>query len=84
MKAEDCANKRKTKRRNERVANGFCRDCGTNEQMPGKSDFGAKQNSVAWYAKLVKLIENGEPFPRELQMLCYNCHFKKDLSPWWI
>jgi hypothetical protein len=48
-----------------------------------KSDSGKKQITTAWYVKLVRLINSNKSFPRKLQMLCYNCHFKKDLSPWW-
>jgi len=45
---------------------------------------GKRQNSAAWYASLVKRIKNGLALERELQMLCMNCHAKKDLLPWWL
>lgn len=47
------------------------------------SDNGKKQISPTWYAKLVKLIKAEKPLPRQLQLLCFNCHAKKDLQPWW-
>lgn len=48
------------------------------------SDNGKKQLSPAWYAKLCVLIKAGKQLPRNLQMLCFNCHAKKDLTPWWF
>ena len=48
------------------------------------SETGKKQITPAWYARLRTLIEANEPLPRDLQMLCFNCHAKKDLTPWWL
>lgn len=47
------------------------------------SDTGLYQQPANWYAKLVKIIKANKYLPRELQLLCYNCHAKKDLRPWW-
>lgn len=49
-----------------------------------KSSKGNRQVTPTWYAKLYKLIKNNKPLPRELQLLCFNCHAKKDLKPWWF
>lgn len=49
-----------------------------------KSENGKKQITPTWYAKLVKRIKAGQPLERNLQMLCFNCHAKKDLTPWWL
>lgn len=48
-----------------------------------KSINGEKQISAAWYAKLYLLIKAGKELPRRLQLLCFNCHAKKDLQSWW-
>ena len=55
-----------------------------NGKLDRTSDTGKKQLTPAWYAKLVKLIKENLPLPRRLQLLCFNCHAKKDLAPWWI
>ena len=49
-----------------------------------KSEKGKRQITPTWYAKLYKLIRENKPLPRELQLLCFNCHAKKDLKPWWF
>lgn len=45
---------------------------------------GKRTYAVAWYAKLYALIikKKFDLLPT-LQLLCYNCHAIKDLSPWW-
>lgn len=45
---------------------------------------GKRKLATDWYRQLVKLIKSGLPLPRQLQLLCYNCHARKDLSPWWL
>lgn len=49
-----------------------------------KSETGKRVITPTWYAKLAKLIKAGLPMERNLQMLCFNCHAKKDLVPWWL
>ncbi|MGL6008047.1 MAG: hypothetical protein ACRC1D_01175 [Culicoidibacterales bacterium] len=39
--------------------------------------------SPTWYARLVKMIDDKTISSQKLQLLCFNCHAKKDLSPWW-
>jgi hypothetical protein len=88
------------KRNKEFIVNYFggkCKDCGeldirclsldhinNDGRLDKISDNGKKQISPTWYAKLVKLITKNKPLPRELQLLCFNCHAKKDLQPWWF
>lgn len=38
--------------------------------------------STQWYAQLLVKINKGETLDH-LRLLCYNCHFKRDLAPWW-
>lgn len=45
---------------------------------------GKRVVTPTWYAKLAKLIKEGKPLERNLQMLCFNCHARKDLTPWWL
>lgn len=52
-------------------------------RLDKRSENGKRQITPTWYAKLIKLIKAGKDLPRDLQMLCFNCHFKKDLTPWW-
>ncbi len=40
-------------------------------------------SSPQWYARLYKQINEGIELTG-LQLLCFNCHAKKDLAPWWI
>jgi ribosomal protein L32 len=49
-----------------------------------KTKDGKRQVTPTWYAKLYKLLKDNQPLPRELQLLCFNCHAKKDLQPWWF
>lgn len=35
------------------------------------------------YIKLVNLIKQGKIL-KDFQLLCFNCHAKKDLAPWWL
>ena len=75
---------------------GKCKECGEKDirclsldhvnndgYLDKKSSSGNRQVTPTWYAKLVKLIKSKKELPRELQLLCFNCHAKKDLSPWW-
>ena len=43
-----------------------------------------RKGSVQTYAAVSKLIREKKPIGWELQILCFNCHAKKDLSPWWL
>lgn len=74
-----------------------CCECGQNDircltldhidkdgHLDRKTENGKKQLTPVWYAKLIKLIHLGKELPRRLQLLCYNCHAKKDLCPWWL
>lgn len=76
---------------------GKCKDCGEKDvrclsldhidndgNLDKISKTGKRQISPTWYAKLVKLIKSNQPLPRRLQLLCFNCHAKKDLKPWWF
>jgi hypothetical protein len=47
-----------------------------------KSASGKKQITPTWYAKLVKAIKADQPLPRQLQVLCFNDHARKDLQSW--
>ena len=75
---------------------GKCNDCGETDirvmsldhinndgSLDKVSENGKRQISPTWYAKLCKLIKSGKKLPRDLQMLCFNCHAKKDLTLWW-
>lgn len=35
------------------------------------------------YIQLNRLLKARKPFPTKLQVLCFNCHAKKDLLAWW-
>lgn len=76
---------------------GSCKDCGERDvrcltldhvnndgAIDKKAKNGKRQITPTWYAKLFKLIKSGKSLPRELQLLCFNCHSKKDLKPWWF
>lgn len=56
-------------------------DASTDPLVNRKTD-GRRYNSTGWYEKVLAQIERGEQ-GNELQMLCFNCHAKKDLAPWW-
>lgn len=56
-------------------------DAATDSLVYRKSD-GSRYNSTGWYEKILAQIQKGEQ-GSELQMLCFNCHAKKDLAPWW-
>jgi hypothetical protein len=87
------------KRNKEFIVNHFggrCVECGENDivcltldhidndgHLEERKSNGKRINSVDWYRKLCKLIVDGKTLPRRLQLLCYNCHAKKDLRPWW-
>jgi hypothetical protein len=43
-----------------------------------------KIDTPTWYARLYRCIIEDKPIERELELLCYNCHFKEDLAPWWL
>lgn len=75
---------------------GKCLECGEKDirclsldhidndgRLDKKSEKGKRQVTPTWYAKLVKLIKSNKPLPRRLQLLCFNCHAKKDLNLWW-
>jgi len=44
-----------------------------------KNFYGSRQTTQAWYAKLIKCIDNGQEWPLKLQVPCFNCHAIKDL-----
>lgn len=100
MNAQGGRSKERRKQNRIFIYNHFgakCADCGEDDirvmtldhvdndgAIDKKTKNGKKQLTAPWYAKLVKSIKAGKPLPRRLQMLCYNCHFKKDLTPWWL
>lgn len=74
-----------------------CKECGETDirclsldhvnndgHLDKKSEKGNRQVTPTWYAKLYKMINSNQQLPRELQLLCFNCHAKKDLKPWWF
>ena len=75
---------------------GMCKCCGESDirtlsidhiDNNGKIDCSSKSGkriiSPTWYARLVRAIDNGSIVQQNLQLLCFNCHAKKDLKPWW-
>jgi hypothetical protein len=36
------------------------------------------------YVSLYRQLRRAAPITWELQILCFNCHAKKDLTPWWM
>lgn len=67
-----------------------CQECGESDircltvdhiNNDGNIDCAGKSKRITsndFYAKLVKC-----PKRDDLKLLCANCHYKKDLSPWW-
>lgn len=46
---------------------------------------GKRIGTTQWYARLLGYIENLQfEKLKHLQLLCFNCHAKKDLMPWWM
>jgi hypothetical protein len=48
-----------------------------------KRENGKKMGSIAFYAKLYKEVESGI-LREDLELLCFNCHARKDLHPAWL
>ena len=76
---------------------GKCKQCGESDirtltldhiNNDGKNDCADKNGkriiSPTWYAKLIKQIDKNEVPENHLMLLCFNCHAKKDLKPWWF
>lgn len=76
---------------------GKCCECGESDirtlsidhiENDGNTDCLGKNGkrilSTVWYARLARLIDKSVVDKQKLQLLCFNCHAKKDLSPWWF
>ena len=75
---------------------GRCQDCGEDDVRVMTLDHingdgaeslrsptsGLRVNSVVWYGRLYRDIQNGIT-DKTLILRCFNCHLKKDLTPWW-
>ena len=71
---------------------GKCVDCNESDlrclsidhiNYDGKADRNGSITST-WYAKLTRQLKAGIELNAKLQILCFNCHAKKDLCPWWL
>jgi hypothetical protein len=43
----------------------------------------AKEGSIALWRHIYRTWQDGKSTGYELELLCYNCHAKIDLAPWW-
>lgn len=55
-----------------------------NGNIDCKGGNGKRITSTAWYSKLRQAIIKNKLSEIRLQLLCFNCHAKKDLAPWWF
>ncbi len=55
----------------------------SSDPLVNRRSNGSRYATSNWYEKILAQIEKSEQ-GSELQMLCFNCHAKKDLAPWWF